>query len=146
MSPNGENPKREYPEKKREYDRQRKRLLREADREAYNETQREYYADNSDRIKEQVTARRKAHRARVRKYLAEVKSVPCADCQIAYPSQCMDFDHLSDKRFNVSEAASGNYSLETIKAEIVKCEVVCSNCHRIRTHKRKNKKKHPPAA
>jgi hypothetical protein len=131
------------PDKRREYDRQRKRVLREQDRDAYNEYQRDYYAENSDRIKSQVTARRKANRKIIRKYLAEVKSVACKDCGQEYPSQCMDFDHLFDKRFNVSEAASGNYSLDTIKAEIAKCEVVCSNCHRLRTHRRMNKKKHP---
>jgi len=134
------------PDKRREYDRQRKRELREKDRDAFNQSQREYYADNSDRIKEQVTKRRKANRARIRKYLNEVKSKECSDCGFVYPPHCMDFDHLSDKHFNVSEAASGNYSLETIKAEVAKCEVVCSNCHRERTHQRRNKKKHPPAA
>lgn len=132
------------PDKRREYDRQRKRELREADRDAFNQSQRDYYADNSDRIKEQVTKRRKANRLRIRKYLDEVKSKECADCGFRYPPHCMDFDHLNDKRFNVSEAASGNYSLETIKAEVAKCEVVCSNCHRERTHQRRNKKKHPP--
>lgn len=30
------------------------------------------------------------------------------------------------------------FSLESIKTEIEKCEVVCSNCHRKRTHERRN--------
>lgn len=48
----------------------------------------------------------------------------------------MDFDHLKPKSFELAKAASHYRSLETIKKEIDKCEVVCANCHRIRTFNR----------
>ncbi len=42
---------------------------------------------------------------------------------------CLDFHHPdSDKEFNISRGYSN--STETLKAEIRKCVVVCSNCHR----------------
>jgi hypothetical protein len=64
------------------------------------------------------------------------KRKPCTDCGKRYPPVCMDFDHLPQfkKEFNISQ--SGAYKLEAISAEISKCEVVCSNCHRLRTQKR----------
>lgn len=47
----------------------------------------------------------------------------------------MDFDHLRDKKFNLSKAHLTG-SLKKITEEIAKCEVVCSNCHRVRTFER----------
>lgn len=61
---------------------------------------------------------------------------PCEDCGIADPI-VLDFDHVrGDKRHNVSKLAKDGYSWEAIMAEIAKCDVVCSNCHRRRTAKR----------
>lgn len=31
------------------------------------------------------------------------------------------------------------YSIKRISEEIKKCEIVCANCHAIRTHERRNK-------
>lgn len=49
----------------------------------------------------------------------------------------MDFDHANGgKSGNVARMVSCGYKLELIKEEIAKCELVCSNCHRLRTHVR----------
>lgn len=64
------------------------------------------------------------------------KQVPCADCTKSYPPYVMDFDHRGDKKFGLATVSAGNRSLKSIQLEIDKCDVVCSNCHRIRTHNR----------
>lgn len=48
----------------------------------------------------------------------------------------MDFDHVNvrDKIKEVAYMVTRNWSLVKIKAEVKKCEVVCANCHRIRTY------------
>jgi hypothetical protein len=66
--------------------------------------------------------------------LNALKSRPCADCGVQYPPYVMDFDHLRDKKYNLGWAK--NLAVDTILAEAAKCDVVCSNCHRIRTHGR----------
>lgn len=43
----------------------------------------------------------------------------------------LEFHHLKDKNFNLSEY-SGR-SIETIKKEIEKCDILCANCHRVVT-------------
>ena len=135
-------PKRIYSEDKKEYDRKRRASERLADPEGVNSKAREHYAKKSDHIKKQVNARRTSNRVAIRKLINELKSKPCADCRKKYPPHCMDFDHIKKgKRFNISEGARNNYSITTIRAEIAKCEVVCSNCHRIRTHSRLVKKR-----
>lgn len=63
---------------------------------------------------------------------------PCTDCKHYWPSYVMQFDHIGDdKTANVSELALRRHAKwEVIEAEIAKCELVCANCHAIRTHRR----------
>lgn len=73
-----------------------------------------------------------------RAYMDELKSKPCMDCGGEFPPICMDFDHRpgTDKQFNLADAY--NHSIDEIHLEIDKCDLVCSNCHRIRTAERRN--------
>jgi hypothetical protein len=60
---------------------------------------------------------------------------PCIDCGETDPV-VLEFDHLRDKSFSIG----GKLTTQTwsaILAEIEKCEVVCSNCHRRRTARRR---------
>src|SRR5689334_902136 len=74
-------------------------------------------------------------RAHLRQLINETKSKPCADCGISYPFYVMDFDHREDKNFAISQAWRSR-SWSTVLAEIEKCDVVCANCHRLRTYSR----------
>lgn len=69
--------------------------------------------------------------------VSEIKeSSPCTDCGNYYPSVVMDFDHIEDNKIaNVSKLIKYG-SWTKIQEEISKCELVCSNCHRIRTRDR----------
>lgn len=60
-------------------------------------------------------------------------SNPCIDCGIK-DVRVLDFDHRDDviKVGNISDMMHRT-SLETIIKEVEKCDVRCSNCHRIRT-------------
>jgi hypothetical protein len=50
----------------------------------------------------------------------------------------MDFDHVrGTKQFNLALPAGWTYG--EILEEIAKCDVVCSNCHRVRTYGRSAK-------
>ena len=62
----------------------------------------------------------------------------CKDCGYNKSIIPLEFDHLQNKRNEVSVMISNGYSLEAIQEEINKCEIVCANCHRIRTELRRN--------
>lgn len=63
---------------------------------------------------------------------------PCADCNQIFNTWQMDFDHIKDqKKFKVSDIPKTKCSFEEIIEEVNKCELVCVNCHRIRTQLRK---------
>lgn len=105
-------------------------------KDPYDERAREARRKHYHANKEQYFARNAQKKIEMRKYLAEVKNVPCMDCNIKYPVYVMDFDHKdqSEKVANVGQIVLQG-SWKKLYAEIEKCDVVCSNCHRIRTAK-----------
>lgn len=79
-------------------------------------------------------------RERNREYVRKIKETkPCTDCGNIYHFSQMDFDHLVDKKINISKLANSSAKIAEIKREIAKCELVCANCHRLRTWKRTQK-------
>lgn len=103
----------------------------------------DYRQSNQDRVQswskgtnEDKQRRKVAHVAEVRAWLDDIKaSTPCSDCGNQYPAVCMDFDHVGDdKKKDVARMVGDGYSKSAILEEIEKCELVCANCHRIRTH------------
>lgn len=105
------------------------------------EKKRKYHAKHYQENKELYKARSLESRKRLRKerqeYVRNLKTItPCADCDTNYPYWIMDFDHYTgDKDGQISRMVS-DQSMKKLKAEIAKCEIVCSNCHRERTHQR----------
>lgn len=90
--------------------------------------------------KEKTRHRTRDRRGKIKKFLQEYKqSHPCTDCKENYPYWIMEFDHLRDKQFNLSGFMSKTISIEKVIEEVQKCEVVCSNCHKNRTHFRSYK-------
>ncbi len=86
--------------------------------------------------------RRANHRIASRKFSAKLlalkterKARPCEDCGVSYPACVMDFDHRSDKKFGIGENRTLAWSRYI--EEMDKCDVVCSNCHRLRTMRRR---------
>jgi hypothetical protein len=83
-------------------------------------------------------ARQTAYRAAQSKLLALVRTVPCMDCGETFPFFVMQFDHRDprEKKYVVSQMV-GRAGTETILAEIAKCDIVCTNCHRERSYQRR---------
>ena len=72
------------------------------------------------------------------KYIQLKSRTPCSDCKIVYPYYIMDFDHRegTNKVNVVSKMVHNLVDWDIIETEIAKCDLVCSNCHRQRTHER----------
>lgn len=97
-----------------------------------------YHIGIGQRTKTQTNTRER--RNAIVKFIQEYKSnKPCVDCKEVYPYWVMDFDHLRDKKFNIGQFRTTCQSLEVVKAEIAKCDLVCANCHRTRTWSRRLK-------
>ncbi len=61
----------------------------------------------------------------------------CADCRQHFPHYVLEFDHMPGfVKIDVVYRVLRNYGEEMAWKEVAKCEVVCSNCHKIRTYER----------
>ena len=90
---------------------------------------------NSEQRKQYSREWNANRRRRLRELVRKAKDVPCMDCGIHYPFYVMEFDHVRGvKKFGISRAVSNPRAdaEEAIREEIAKCDVVCSNCHRLR--------------
>lgn len=96
---------------------------------------RKHYQNN----KEQYTERNKKRKREMQNYVWTQKSVPCMDCKVQYEPWVMQFDHRPDeeKVANIGKLIN-NGSWKKLLDEIAKCDVVCANCHAMRTASRGN--------
>ncbi len=98
-----------------------------------NEYDKAYYAKNKEKRKAQIQARNKEHIERNRTWLKEwFSDKSCIDCGLA-DWRVLQLDHQHNKIMNVGRMISMSYSLKKLQDEVDKCEVVCANCHIIRT-------------
>jgi hypothetical protein len=79
----------------------------------------------------------KRHRDENRAKIEALKAGPCLDCGECFPPECMDFDHRDPKTKLMNIAAMIGRRLDQILAEIAKCDLICANCHRSRTRRRR---------
>jgi hypothetical protein len=68
--------------------------------------------------------------------MREKKSAPCTDCGGRFPPVCMQYDHRdpATKSAKVSDLAKSGLMARML-AEIELCDLVCANCHALRTER-----------
>lgn len=80
---------------------------------------------------------RKRRREVIRKACIEEMGNKCMKCGGTFPNFVYDFHHRDPKE---KEDALGNYidswSVMRMAEEVVKCDLLCANCHRIEHHER----------
>jgi hypothetical protein len=110
----------------------------ESRREYHREYMRKWYAQNKQLQISRVRADTVRRRNRLAEFVNAFKHRPCADRGDEFPPYLMDFDHVTrDKLDDICGIRMRTVSRDAIRAEIEKCEVVCANCHRARTHARR---------
>ena len=107
-------------------------------RECINNAQKINYQGNKKYWLDMNRRNRANNRDR---YNEEKSKHSCGKCGVKYPNYVMDYDHIdpSTKRMNISKMMG--YSWSVILEEISKCELLCANCHRIKTYETVNRQK-----
>jgi hypothetical protein len=112
----------------------------EASRRYYLKHRQEILAKRQkDRATGATAKIQRSARQRLQDHINKVKSVSCLDCgwDGRECTAAMDFDHVrGEKVASIAQMVRNGGSLEALKEEISKCEIVCTRCHRIRTVKR----------
>lgn len=100
------------------------------------EAEKRYYRKHLKLYKDKNTKRKKM----LLDFVNSLKNKQCMDCGIVYPPYVMDFDHRdpSEKINTISRIIRDMWSKKRILSEIEKCDLICANCHRIRTHGNKS--------
>lgn len=98
----------------------------------YSSKHKRYFLKHKLRCQKNVAA----YYQRRRIFIAELKNRPCMDCQGWFHPVQMDFDHRPNeiKKFGISTRYCA--TLKRILKEMKKCDIVCANCHRLRTLRR----------
>jgi len=105
------------------------------DPEKRREYRRKWYKGNS---KSEI-AHVKRRKQEIRKWFIEFKkNLKCSVCSESHPAT-IEFHHKSgeNKENEIGFMVGHGYSIESIRKEIEKCQVVCANCHRKIHHKHK---------
>ena len=112
------------------------RIKNHADRITY---EHRYYQER----KAAILKRGAARKSRDREHLYVIKLQPCLDCAKTFDPVCLDFDHVrGQKRRDLSSLVG--YAPHVLAEELRKVELVCANCHRSRSLRRKGgAKKYP---
>ena len=102
---------------------------------------KQYYKNNPDKYEKHKSIYVKNNddiwTCKVDAFLSQRFSEGCLDCGEMDPI-VLDLDHLdpSQKKYKISDLRKRKVSEQELIEELEKCEVVCANCHRIRTHNR----------
>lgn len=99
-------------------------------KETYKKYQQKYhkiwYEKNKQFRNKQINVRKR----NITKIIQDFKSQKgCIVCQEKHPA-ALDFHHIHNKKFLISQLSGLGYSVKTIMNEIAKCIILCANCHR----------------
>lgn len=84
---------------------------------------------NSPTRKQNIRKNSKYRNTRAKEYILEyLLQHPCIDCNESDPC-VLQFDHLENKKYDMSTLIAWGASNKTLKEEIEKCQVRCANCH-----------------
>ncbi|MFC5528487.1 hypothetical protein [Cohnella yongneupensis] len=101
-------------------------------KEANKEKQIEYKRKHYEKNKREVMRKAKEYKNEIKRWLEEYKSkLKCELCSENHPA-ALDFHHRdpTTKSFDIAQCLRLGKGRESILAEIEKCCVLCSNCHR----------------
>lgn len=116
----------------------------ESRKEYLKRYQREYHRHQwyPDHRKARILETKERRAELLEWYTSYKATLQCKNCG-EWRSECLQFHHRNpqEKLFNVGEWIRNGVSLDTLKTEIAKCDVLCANCHAIETQNQRYKRK-----
>lgn len=113
--------KEEYQRNKEAHKRRQDRYRAKLDREVYLE-----------RAREATRKHRREKLQKVKLYLQGLLGGKCQNCGIS-DSRVLDFDHIDPASKEMLISQRYNLPIGVLEEEVRKCQLLCANCHRIKT-------------
>jgi len=105
---------------------------------------RDHYHKYSSKYRERAVSRNHRLKDSLRQHLLEyLGDKSCGVCGFSDP-RVLEFDHIdpTTKSFGIAKAINDKMSWPKILAEIEKCQILCANCHKIKTAEQNKWYKH----
>jgi hypothetical protein len=108
-------------------------------------SQRPYNVEYYRRNRDLEIARVRLRQDGTTHFLRDLRRVPCTDCGGQFKPYQMDFDHRdpTTKAFKLTAGRAMLMSTKRLLAEVDKCDIVCANCHRVRTRDAERQRPRP---
>jgi hypothetical protein len=93
---------------------------------------KEYWKEFPERrktIKENLKKHKQLVAEKIVEHFIKNPRVECGETNILK----LEFDHLNDKEFNISEGITMGFAWKRMEKEINKCQVLCANCHAVKS-------------
>jgi hypothetical protein len=87
---------------------------------------RKHYLENKPKYQKSKQRARRRNKAYIDKFKRSHGCQLCSESEVC----ALDCHHISDKDATLNQAITDRWSIERINAELKKCIVLCSNCHR----------------
>lgn len=107
-------------------------------KECFNQLTRKHYENNKEYYRQIVINKREKNRDFIKSILINSS---CIDCN-NNDWRVLEFDHVMGTKIeSVCKMSNQMASIKKLEEEIKKCEIRCSNCHKIVTYQRQNSRR-----
>ena len=96
--------------------------------ECQAEYRRKHYLKNQDKYRNMIAERKQKYKKEYYEWMNEQSCKECGNDDM----RVLELHHTGDKSYTIAKKV-GSRPLSSLKDEIDKCEVLCANCHRIKT-------------
>lgn len=101
-------------------------------REAANAWSALHLATKRKRNAAYYTQLKRERYRRQKRYWVECMGGHCKDCSGTFPACCFQFHHRNPKTKKFSIGSGADRSVNSVRRELKKCDLLCANCHFIR--------------
>ena len=99
------------------------------DKEIQKQKNKEYQKKHYQSKKQYYFDKARSRQEFLKSFIERVKKLSRCNCGESR-WWVLDFHHLENKEFGLASAHKMGYSIDKIKQEIRKCNILCANCHR----------------
>ena len=99
-------------------------------------SQEQLLVERAERHRKTILRQEARKQERIQKW-DNLRAQPCSECNQKFPVYCIEAHHRdgTEKITEVSQMVRAKCHWEKVEQELAKCDLLCSNCHRLKTYR-----------